>query len=761
MKIRFSFLFILFSSIIFAQNQTFRGKINSAEGPVSNANIYIDGLKLGTTSNDEGYFELHLSNQLENDKKYTFKVSKLGYQTWEDSFVWKQATGVEKNIILIKKSECLKQVVIIDEQTGLNNLTPYSIKSLDVQKIELIGNPSGIVGNLREQNTIHGAEMGQGIVKPFIRGLGFTRVVTIYQSNKLENHQWGADHGLGINDLGIGSAEVIKGPSSILYGSGAIGGVILLKDDEHYINSEPKLSGKAGFTFNSVSMGLRPTLSMGQSFKNGIFVAAEGAVESHADYLDGNGRAIGNSRFNSQTFRFHTGIQKQNFKNKLSYTYHNQYLGIIEDDEMNDEESLATFRSDRKMQLPFQSVNDHLFSYKQNYDFKKFSTSLNLSYHLNNRKEIEENFDEIDLGLIQSHFFYNFRATHQTSKIWSNTLGFQGSYLHNRNNETAEEILIPDGRFFETGIYYLSAFNLEKLNILGGLRYDHRSVTADASAPHIVEYGYVLPGDPADRRLSRIFSGFTGSIGASKFLGKNNLLKINFSTGFRAPDMAELFSNGPHPGTNRFEVGNVNFNREQSIQMDLNWTYENDWFKFSTSFYGNTVNNYIFFQGTGEVLDNGLEIWAFSQTDALLYGNETEFSILPFKDKKLEISGAANIVRGEDLTNEGWLTFIPADNYFLRVSSKPLSKVNTSIFAAYRFVNQQNRPGINEIFTPSYSLLSAGVSHQFIFEKSLLNAGISGFNLLNQVYIDHISILRAFEITHPGRNLMVNLQYTF
>jgi iron complex outermembrane recepter protein len=593
-KIIFVSLLSLFSfNILIAQSGGIKGKITDGSKPLELANIGFPEINIGTTTDSKG--EYHINNIPVGE--YKLSVQLLGYKRTEQTITIQEGITLEMNFSLTIDNLLLNELVIIDEQTGLTNRTPYSISRIDAKQVEFKGNPSGIMGFLKEDPGVYGAEMGQGIVKPFVRGLGFSRVVTIYQGNKLENHQWGTDHGLGLNDVGIGNIEIIKGPASILYGSGAIGGVILIKDNEQYLHTT-QLTGEAGATFNTVSGGYRPYLSLGKSFQNGFFMAFDAAYENHADYLDGNNRIIGNSRYNSQTLRFHTGINRENFKNKLSYTYLEQNLGIIEDDEMDDDESLATTRYDRKMQLPFQEVRDHVISYRQTTVHNKWVTSLNASYHINDRKEIEDDFDEVDLGLSQSHAFYNARVSHKTTQLLENTLGVQGAFLDNKNHTDAEEILIPNAQYIETGIYYLANLSLGSYLIQGGVRYDNRDVNAAANAPHIVEYGYNLPGNPPERKTSRNFSGWTGSLGLSKNIGEQNMIKLNLSSGFRAPDLAELFSNGPHPGTNRFEVGG-NFDREQSYQADINWLFETKKFHSSLAFFGNMVDNYIFFSGTG------------------------------------------------------------------------------------------------------------------------------------------------------------------
>lgn len=748
---------VIVSSIsLYAQSNKLEGTVSFENSPLELANVTINELKIGVSTDRKGIFSLGSIPE----GTFVVEVSILGFETIKEKMTFKNGQVIKKRFEMTPSDMSLDEVVVVDIQSGLNTRTPYSIAKIDAKGIEKKGNPSGIMGLVMDDPAVYGAEMGQGIVKPFIRGLGFSRVVTIYQSAKIENHQWGADHGLGLNDLGVGSIDIIKGPASILYGSGALGGVLLVKDDESYFNTN-QITGNIGTTFNSVSNGYRTHFSVGKSFDQGFFVAADAAYENHADYKDGSGRLIGNSRYNNTNFRLHTGINKKNFSNKLSYTFLDQNLGIIGDEEMEAGMSMATTRNDRAMQLPFQKVSDHIISYRQTTQHDLWDTALSVSYQINDRQEVEENFDEVDLGLNQSNLFFNARASHQTTKNFKNTFGVQGSFIHNQNLKEAKEILIPDARSSDMGIYYMGNLELGDYFFQGGIRYDFRSVTADASAQNLVDYGFILPGEPDSRKLTKDFSGFTGSLGVSRKINTENTIKLNASTGFRAPDLAELFSNGPHPGTNRFERGNAEFEREQSYQMDVNWIYTSPKFRTSLAFFGNSVENFIFFTDTNEITDDGMEIWGFLQTKALLYGTEMQLGYHPFGDNRLFFTTTLNIIRGEDVDNNRNLTFIPANNYSFRADFKPFQGKSTNTFLQLRMVDRQDLPGLNEEVTSMYALLNAGINHEFTIQKQKMVVGLTGNNLLNRVYVDHMSILRAFNIPHAGRNIMINAQYRF
>lgn len=738
--------------------QQIEGRVIVESTGIDGALIELVGIEHSEIRTDEAGFFLIESLDA---AKYTLRITRVGFVTEERLVDLTKTNSIQLTINLTPDPMLFEEVAVVGKSMGLTERSPYNISRLAAKDVALKGQAAGIMGIIQQEPGVNGADMGQGIVKPFIRGLGFSRVVTLYQGNKLENHQWGADHGLGLNDLGIASVDVIKGPASILYGSGAIGGVLKMNDDEFYA-IDNQVRGLFGTSLNTVSGGIRGYGTAGTKLNNGVFFAVEGAYENHADYFDGDNRLIGNSRFNVATGRAHVGFKGERFNNKLSYSYNEQFLGIIEEDEMEPGESLATNRSDREMQLPFQRVEDHLISYRQSYLFNEhWKKELDLSYHYNQREEIEDAFDEIDLGLQQHHVFYTARFTNSLSENYSHSFGAQGSYVDMRNMLVAEEILFPNAQYFENGLFYLGTYTKKRHTIQGGVRADYRPLIADANQENIIEEGYELPGNPENRMLELDFFGITGSLGYSYALNEKNQLKINASSGFRSPDLAELLSNGPHPGTNRFEVGDVNFGNEQSLQGDLSWLYRSERLSMEASIFSNYVNNYIFFMDSGDTTDSGLTIWEFRQTDALLYGAEFNLNYKALKNGRLSIAVFGNVIRGADLVNDGPLTFIPADRMGAQITAQPFKEKSFEVFARNQYIFRQNRPGLGESETAGYNLLDFGMRYTLKLGEQRLNFGLTVFNLLNQTYFDHISILRAFEVTAPGRNAMINVQWRF
>lgn len=747
------FVVILLLSVSVSNAQAvLKGKVVAEGKPLPLVNIHLEEARMGAVTDLQGAYifeNIPLGT-------HVLQVSSIGYETVFKKVHIYPGHPMSFDIELNPIQNNLDEILLVDTFSGLTRRTPYNISTIPMEEIASLGNPGGMMGVLREVPGIYGAEFGQGIVKPFIRGQGFTRIVSIYQGNKLENHQWGADHGLGINDIGIKSVEIIKGPASVLYGSGALGGVLLAKDQDSYLRSN-KLSGNLGTTYNSISQGIRITSSWNQLYHSGLFFATDLAYENHADYKDGEDRLIGNSRYNTQTVRMHGGLHRRKFQNKLSLTYNHQNLGIISDDEML--QSHATSRVDRVMQLPFQEVKDILISYNQLTNSDAVETSLHISHHLNTRREIETSRELLDLGLRQHHSFFNARVSLPQGNFRHN-LGIQGSFLKNSNIPGAREILIPDARFYENGLYYMGGLELHSWYLQGAIRYDYRIISADASSNQLIEKEFILPGSPSSRKLTRDFSGFSGSVGITKTLGKKHTLKFNFSTGFRSPDLAELFSNGPHPGTNRFEKGNENFGREQSFQCDINYTYTTGKFSANFSLFGNLVDNYIFFAATGEDLSQpAYDLWEYQQTSALFRGMEVEIKHTWMNENRLETSVNAAVVRARDKYSHTSIGFIPPDHMNLHLRYYLLPNKSLNLHSRLRLINNQKRTGLNEEPTAGYFLINVGISKNFDMRKNHLEAALTLENAFNRHYVDHMSILRAFEIASPGRNLMMNLKY--
>lgn len=338
-------------------------------------------------------------------------------------------------------------------------------------------------------------------------------------------------------------------------------------------------------------------------------------------------------------------------------------------------------------------------------------------------------------------------------------LGLQGFRQSNRNMSGAQETLLPDALLYDNSILGLISQDIKKIKIQGGLRFDYRNITANSRELE----DFTLPGDPESQELSKKFSGFTGSLGSTYNFAGNFILKLNIASGFRAPDLAELFSNGEHPGTNRFERGNVNFDREQNIETDLSLHFKNDNFSFEAASYINLINNYIFFNPTDEFV-NDLRIWQFEQENVYLFGGETGISIHPRNTRWFTSKHTFSLVRGHISESNVYLPLMPADRFFHEFRYQSTKKhFFDSQYLSLQIQNVfgQNRLGGNELPTTGYNLLAFGGGASSKFSEYVIEYDLMVSNLFNTLYVDHMAIVRQFGVHNMGRNATIGIKIIF
>jgi iron complex outermembrane recepter protein len=748
-------IFTVFSFSAYA-DQTFRfeGKVIDQQSavPIPGVTVFFPELNRGAVTDMQGNFVIESLPA----RAMTVEVSFMGYQT-----LIQKINPQQKGEILFYLSEAttnIDEIVISGAYVMSRESSPIVISKMD--RDDILRNPSpSLMTSLTRTAGVNEVSMGPGISKPVIRGMSFSRVLSIYQGARFENQQWGADHGLGLTETGISGVEMIKGPASLIYGSGAMAGVVHILEEK---DAAPgTVEGDVNLRGYSNSLGGRFDAGVKGAGEGGFNWSLRAATESHADYLAGDGQTVGNTRFNTQNVKGSVGLTKKWGDTKLRYTYLKQNLGILVEDEL---EGLVTTRNDRRMQLPFQDVSDHFLSSETNIFLGEDRLKMTFGYHLNFREEIEDDFDEVDLGLRQQNFMYDLKYFKGLSNDLELIVGVQGFYLQNENYDHAEEILIPDASKDDRSVYGLLNYTKEKWVLQGGARYDYREVMADARAGKFLDYGFELPGAPENRQMERNFGGFTYSSGATFRPTDKWRFRMNLASGFRAPDLAELFSNGPHPGTSRFELGNANFQREQNIQGDFGIRYKTPQFSLGGEVFYNHVDNFIFFTPTAQQRGE-LTVWEFEQDNARLYGGEVNMDFTPESLKSLQFHSSYSMVIGQRRSSGEYLPYIPAFRWVQEVTYRPTMNMGGFIqpYLSVRgnMVMDQNRAAPLEEQTPGYYLLGFSMGGHVPVAGQKVEMFLSGTNMLNINYLDHMSLYRPFGIPQMGRNLTLHLRYAF
>ncbi len=749
-------LFLLASQYALMAQNVIKGTITDEnQMPVFGADIYIEQLHIGTTSDESGLFEL------DNIPNGTHKVS-ISFVGFNTQNLELNITSEEKilEVSLSPSIFHMDEVILSAPFNKLQSENVMKIESKSIETLKKAGAPTLMQG-ISNIPGVAEITTGTGIGKPVIRGLSGNRVLVYTQGVRLENQQFGSEHGLGMSESGIESVEVIKGPASLLYGSDALGGVLYLNPEKFAYQDETKVTLSQSFFSNT--LGSNTSIGVKTSKKKIKFIA-RGGFNSHADYQIPNGDRVTNSRFTEKDFKAGIGLNLDQFVTEFRYNYNQSEIGIPEGIEQQ--------TTSRSVALPYQDLNTHILSLHNHFYLNKSKIDLNLGFTVNNRKEFEDEHEDHDAEDEDEHgdeeaaldmklktFSYDLKYNLAKMGQFETIAGLQGMYQENQN--FGEEILIPDAITNDIGLLVTSTFSINDKNSLqGGIRYDHRNLSSSSfekEDPDMVSQEIVIDG------LDRSFSNFTFSLGYKNVFLDKLTTRINMASGFRAPNLAELTSFGVHHGSNRFEIGNPDLESEQNFQMDLSMEYGNKHIEvFANGFY-NILNNYIFASPTGEMIED-FQVFEYVQSDANLYGGEFGIHFHPHPFDWLHLESSYETVIGKQTNGGDYLPLIPANKWAntVRVEIKGTETFN-EIYTALVLDSffEQNKVSVNETVTPAYNLLHLRMGANLSFEKIDIGMNLSFNNLLDETYISHLSVLKTDLIPNPGRNIVLGLNFKF
>ena len=412
--------------------------------------------------------------------------------------------------------------------------------------------------------------------------------------------------------------------------------------------------------------------------------------------------------------------------------------------------------------LPYQEIFTHILSSKNNLFFKKSSLEATFGYIFNDRKEFEEEHHHEEEGggeeaeehgegpslhMELSTFNYNIHYNPQWGKT-TTIFGIQG--MSQKNENFGEEVLIPNATTNDFGVLATSHIHFNKSDFQWGLRYDVRAIKGDESGVE-GEETYIAA-------IDRNFNSFNAAVGYRVDVTDNILARLNLASGFRAPNLAELTSNGLHSGANRVEIGNSDLDSERNFQIDLALEYANKHVEAYINGFYNGVSDYIYLQPTGEFRDTD-PIYIFQQQNATLYGGEFGFHIHPHPIDWLHLESSYDIVYGqlEDDTN---LPLMPANKWTntLRVEwNKKDTQYRCYAFATLQTFFDQNKVAEYETKTPRYNLFNVGIGGDIKVFDHKIGYKISGNNLFDKNYVSHLSRLKTDGIANIGRNIAFNV----
>ena len=786
------FLFSLLSSVACAQN-SLSGIITEGKekNTLPGASIYIPDLKKGTVTDSQGFYFL---SELPKGK-FLVEIKFIGYSTLVQSI---QIDGTtEFNSSMNPVATELNEVVV----TGMSHSSELKSSSIPISTLNaqqlLENSSSNLVDNISKKAGINQITTGPAISKPIIRGLGYNRIITLNNGVRQEGQQWGDEHGIEIDEFSVDRVEVIKGAGSLMYGSDGLGGVI------NFLAPNPEAPGtiKGKWISNyQTNNGLFANSIMNAGNLGGIYWLTRASNKTAKSYTNAYDGRVFNSAFNELDFNGFVGVSRKWGYSQINFNSFDQSIGLIEG-ERDAQGKFIRLKNVNGNEEPVTAIEDELHSYQPfvpKQDVNHFGLSsttnlyvgpsrfqLNLGYQRNQRKEygnaLNENSKSLyfDLTTLNYNLVYFFPET----KSWQLSIGTSGTSQQNRNRGI--EFLIPEYESFDWGVFGFAKRHVGKFDFSGGLRFDQRKITMDAL--------YLDQDEKPTNDVNQIkkfsaaqvwYSNYSASAGVTYQVSKQWTAKLNASRGFRAPNLAELASNGRHEGTLRYEYGNTQLTAETSFQTDVGIAFSSDHISAEASLFQNNINNYIYTEkllakdGMDSIPDPNEPVpaYQFLQGNAQLKGVEFSIDLHPHPLDWLHFENSFSFVNALNqsklnIDSAKYLPFIPPARYQseLRANFKSAGKIFSNLFFRTEFVHYWAQERVllenrTETRTDSYSLVNVGIGADIISKKgtTLFSIYASVNNLFDVAYQNHLSRLKyAAENPITGRSGVFNIGRNF
>ncbi|GGF16849.1 TonB-dependent receptor [Hymenobacter cavernae] len=763
--------------------------------PVPSATVLFSDLRQATATGPDGTFKF---NTLPRGR-FLMQIRSLGYTTVARTVDTNLGQPIE--VTLTAATTEIGQVVV----TGVSAATemrrsPIPTTVVDHTRLQQSASTNAIDA-IAHTPGLSQITTGAAISKPIIRGLGFNRVITLNNGSKQEGQQWGDEHGIEIDEYSIDRAEIIKGPGSLLYGSDGMAGVINFLAPDPV--EEGKIIGSASANYQS-NNHLQGYSLMNAGNKNGFNWLVRGSSKLAGAYRNRYDGRVLNSGFRELDANGYVGVNKSWGYSHLTFNTFNQQLGLTEGDRdpvtgrflkevaVSDTatEAVPVTNDDLRgygLAIPRQRVNHFRIGTENNFIFGQSRLTVNASWQQNLRREFGNVFDPNtpDLYFQLRTFDYAVRYFLPEISGWNTTVGVSGMQQQNANKGL--EFLIPAYHLLDGGVFGVTKKTIGKLDVSGGLRYDIRRINADALYLDAQERPVPAPGEEQKfGGFKSTFRNVSGSVGGAYSVSEKLLVKANLSRGFRAPNIAELGSNGQHEGTIRYEIGDPRLKAETSLQYDAGISYVTEHVSLNVDAFENRIQNYIFPRhilnaaGSDSIAGTGNPVFLYDQGNARIVGGEVSLDIHPHPLDWLHFENSFSMVRARQLDQPAdslrYLPFIPADRLQseLRVNFHKVK--NTRLANLYARINVEHTFAQNRFFsayqtetrTPGYTLFNAGLGADWLNAKAqtLFSLYLTGNNLFDVAYQSHLSRLKYADynasngrtgIFNMGRNVSVRV----
>tara|TARA_B100001287_G_C22676766_1_gene528121 strand:+ start:96 stop:2582 length:2487 start_codon:yes stop_codon:yes gene_type:complete len=761
--------------------------------PISQATIQVIDSDQKVYSDDDGFFKF--KNQCSG--KINIKISHL---KCEDLFQELNLNkSVFKKFFLEHHIESLNEVIV--EESKISELSSSAKTYLLSELQKDIYSGRGLAKALEQISGVNILTTGNGISKPMIHGMFGSRVGIIYDDIQIENQQWGQDHAPNIDQNAFDEIRLVKGAGVLKYSGDTPGGIVVLENRLPAINDS--LYGKSILNGYTNGRGLNFISSWTKSYSNGNYFKAQGTIKRRGDFSSPN-YILSNTGTNENNISFSVGKNKILSQWKTNFSYFSQEIGILRSSHVGNVNDLVfAIESDKPTIInPFdyqvnspKQINKHHTASIQYSKRNSSNGKLNAKYswQRNNRREYDVRRGDlkykpaIDLTLNTHDLISSYKWEKSN---WSLDSGVFFQIQDNYSNpDTGTRRLIPDYLKTELGSYFTASLvPSNNFGLAFGFRFGHQN-------NHIKKYyknkrwreenyeekmgdyviNEVLSQKLVEQRL--IFNNLSLNTGVKLSILEKFKLSLNLFHTERAPDIAEMFSDGLHHSLATIEYGNPFLKSETTQKFVLDFEKNIGSFKYNFSPHFSIGQNYIIIEPTGieYSIRGAFPVWEYRSIRSLIRGFDFDFSLK--LNKNFTVRSSSSWIEGFERKSKTPIINIPpftSTNYIhfsmpkfksfsMAVSNKitmmqnqfPNHNFETSFVEYGKRVDK-----IVDISTPpnGYHLLGMEFhwgAYPFFSDK--ISISLIFDNLLDTSYRNYLNRLR-FYADEMGRNVMLQIK---
>lgn len=733
------------------------GTISDRAGrPVANASVSAVEVHRAVVSGADGRFNLGALAAGE----YTVLVRKLGYAP-AGLTVRLPLTTAPLAITLADVAQRIEPVNVTAARAAVDpSRSPLATSALSGDEIHRRSGIS-LAQSLSSVAEVRNVSTGLHIGKPMVRGLFGPRVLVAQDGSRLEDYSWSEEDGPSVDARLADRVEIIRGPASVLYGADALGGVVNVVPAElPYAPDGTRYTRgllEGYFGSNSLELGSAARLE-GARGSLGWRLFGTGRVAQSYHTPDGE---VENTGFLSANVDGAVATRAANRSTTLRFSHYGGEFKLLEANGPTPAPGVEEEGPERKLLDDRVQVAD-----MRRLGFGRLETRAQFQRH--SLIEVSDDciptppattctpvpgqekpaFDLLlNTGTVDVMLHHSAFTDAAGVARMSGTSGI--SAMRQSNDSRGPIFLVPSASIWSVGAFGFEQFSLGRVTVSGGARIDYRKQASDSNTQ------LLLSSD------ERAFGMVTGSLGAVLSLTRSVSAVVNGGTGWRAPTLFDLYSNGPHLAEARFERGDPSMQAEFGRDLDVGLRYGAGRGRAEITGFQNSIDNFIYTRrATNGAVIAGLPVYEHVQSDARIRGLEVSGEVAV--TSSVTARARHEMLEGDNIEDGGYLPMMAPARSVLGAEwlvGRGSSFAGIRLGAEVEHVADQNRLGPGDVATGSYTLFNLEAETERMLLPGWnreIRLSLDARNVTNVAYRNFLSRYKAFA-NDPGINLVLRL----